>query len=247
LCFSSSYHPQTDGQTERVNQCLETFLQCFINACPSHWSRWLALAEYWFNTSTHAALECSPFEVLYGFPPRHLSIDADSVAPVPELHKWLEDWELMHSLIKQHLSRAQERMKQTRGVPNGPLQWVTRCFSSYSHMYNRPWRTVLTTSSLPGNHWSSCASNFLGHQLGGNLVHKREGLSAARPCLKMKANRRARPRPSTRPRPGRHGTEGPTRASPAQSDTTRESGVRYKSERERIGGHHVTEEEYYQY
>jgi hypothetical protein len=52
------------------------------------------------------------FEVLYGFPPRHLSVDLDSVAPIPELHKWLEDRELMHSLIKQHLSRAQERMKR---------------------------------------------------------------------------------------------------------------------------------------
>lgn len=35
LCLSSSYHPQTDGQTERVNQCLKTFLRCFAHSCPS--------------------------------------------------------------------------------------------------------------------------------------------------------------------------------------------------------------------
>lgn len=35
LCMSSSYHPQTDGQTERVNQCMEAFLRCFVSACPS--------------------------------------------------------------------------------------------------------------------------------------------------------------------------------------------------------------------
>lgn len=35
LKMSSSYHPQTDGQTERVNQCLETFLRSFVHACPS--------------------------------------------------------------------------------------------------------------------------------------------------------------------------------------------------------------------
>lgn len=46
LCLSSSYHPQTEGQTERVNQCLETYLRCFVHTCPSQWSRWLSLTEY---------------------------------------------------------------------------------------------------------------------------------------------------------------------------------------------------------
>jgi transposase InsO family protein len=46
LRLSSSYHPQTDGQTERVNQSLEAFLRCFAQACPQRWAQWLSLAEY---------------------------------------------------------------------------------------------------------------------------------------------------------------------------------------------------------
>lgn len=51
LQMSSAYHPQSDGQTEWVNQCMETFLRCFVNACPLKWLKWLPLAEYWYNTS----------------------------------------------------------------------------------------------------------------------------------------------------------------------------------------------------
>jgi len=51
LRISSAYHSQSDGQTERVNQCMETFLRCFANAAPGKWFDWLHLMEFWYNTT----------------------------------------------------------------------------------------------------------------------------------------------------------------------------------------------------
>jgi hypothetical protein len=62
LMMSSAYHPQTDGQTERLNQCLEGFLICTVHSCPRQWSKWLSIAEFWYNTTHHSALGASPFQ-----------------------------------------------------------------------------------------------------------------------------------------------------------------------------------------
>lgn len=45
LQMSLAYHPQSDGQTERLNQCVEAFLRCTIHSCPRSWSKWISLAE----------------------------------------------------------------------------------------------------------------------------------------------------------------------------------------------------------
>lgn len=124
LRMSSSYHPQTDGQIERVNQCMETFLHCFVHACPTKWIQWLSLAEFWYNTSCHSALGRSPFEVLYGHSPRHFGLDSASAISVLDLSDWLHEREVMQGLVKQHLLRAQERMK--RQADKGRSE---RCFN----------------------------------------------------------------------------------------------------------------------
>jgi hypothetical protein len=112
LQMSSSYHSQTDGQTERLNQTMETFLRCFINACPSKWADWLTAAEFWYNTSEHSSIGRSPFEALYGYSPKHFGMAAEEVVSTPELSSWLSQREVMNKLIHQHLLRAQQRMKR---------------------------------------------------------------------------------------------------------------------------------------
>jgi hypothetical protein len=112
LMMSSSYHPQTDGQTERLNQCLETFLRCAVHSCPKEWSKWLPLAEYWYNTSFHSALGTTPFQALYGHSPRSLGIADPSTVTVHDLSTWLTERNLVNNLLQQHLLRAQQMMKQ---------------------------------------------------------------------------------------------------------------------------------------
>jgi transposase InsO family protein len=103
LNMSSAYHPQTDGQTERFNQCLETYLRCMVHACPSKWSQWLPLAEYWYNTTYHSALGKTPFEVLYAYSPRHFGLVAPEACGGADLAKWLQEHFEMTELIKHNL------------------------------------------------------------------------------------------------------------------------------------------------
>lgn len=91
---------------------METFLRCFANACPSKWLEWIYLAEYWYNTTWHSSLGFSPFYVLYGQHPRHFGLSSDSAVPTKPLADWFEEKSMITTLIQQHLTRAQQRMKK---------------------------------------------------------------------------------------------------------------------------------------
>ena len=111
LNFSTAYHPQTDGQTEVTNKTLETYLRCMTSDSPHSWSSWLPLAEWWYNTTFHSAIRSTPYEIIYRQPPVHMPyLPGESSSP--SVDRTLQKREPVIDLMKFHLLRAQNRMKQ---------------------------------------------------------------------------------------------------------------------------------------
>jgi hypothetical protein len=112
LKLSTAYHPQTDGQSERVNQCLEMYLRCAVHDSPKSWKSWLSLAEIWYNSSLHSALGCSPFKALYGYEPNLGAVPTITPDVAPSVADIIAHREKHLQSLKENLAKAQNRMKQ---------------------------------------------------------------------------------------------------------------------------------------
>jgi hypothetical protein len=111
LNFSTTYHPETDGQTERVNQVIEDMLRMYVMDKPSKWEDYLHLVEFAYNNGYQASLKMSPFEALYGRKcntPVSWDNPVDRAVVGPELLREMEEKMLK---IKQNLKAAQDRQK----------------------------------------------------------------------------------------------------------------------------------------
>ncbi|MBW0563432.1 hypothetical protein O181_103147 [Austropuccinia psidii MF-1] len=80
--LSTVYHPDTDGQTERVNQILEQYLGMYVSYQQDDWNTWLPLAEFAYNNSDHPTTKQSPFFTVYGRDPHfdQVHITQDTLA-----------------------------------------------------------------------------------------------------------------------------------------------------------------------
>jgi hypothetical protein len=117
LHLSTTYDPWTDGQTEVVNKCLETYLRCFTLKKKNQWAQWLPLAEWWYNTSYHTTTRMIPFEAVYGQkPPSVLSylpgaskvqvVDLTLTARKAILHTVKENLVMVHNHMKQQADQG---------------------------------------------------------------------------------------------------------------------------------------------
>jgi len=107
---STAYHPQTDGQTERVNQELEIYLRFYINYQQDDWAKWINQAEFVLNNRFHEAIQATPFFIMHGFHPWTGEKEGVSQKS-PSAAQWKKDLDQARENAKSALIKASESMK----------------------------------------------------------------------------------------------------------------------------------------
>ncbi|XP_073050542.1 transposon Ty3-G Gag-Pol polyprotein isoform X1 [Primulina eburnea] len=123
LCFTSAYHPQSDGQTEAVNRIVEMYLRCFTGDYPTKWVGWLSWSEYCYNTSFHSSLRTTPFEAVYGRPPPRLLSYCPGLSRIDSVDKELQTRDQVLGELKNRLLQAQNSMKTQYDATHRELQF----------------------------------------------------------------------------------------------------------------------------
>jgi hypothetical protein len=132
LIYSSAYHPQTDGQTEQVNQILEDMLRACVLEHQGSWDQNLPWAEFSYNNSYQESLKITPFEVLYRrrcHTPLNWIEPGEKVIFGPDL---VEEAEATVHCIQDNLKAAKSRQETYANKRHRPLE-----FEVGDHVYLR--------------------------------------------------------------------------------------------------------------
>ncbi|CAJ0938700.1 unnamed protein product [Ranitomeya imitator] len=109
--FSSAFHPQTNGQTERTNQTLETYLGCFVSADQDDWVSFLPLAEFALNNRASSATLVSPFFCNSGFHPR-FSLGQVESSDCPGVDTVVDRLQQIWTHVVDNLTLSQEKAQR---------------------------------------------------------------------------------------------------------------------------------------
>jgi len=109
--LSTAFHPQTDGQTERVNQELEQYLRMFIDHRQEQWLEWLGTVEFAYNNKAHSSTKTSPFKANYGQDPR-MGFEGRKKGKYAGAEKFVEKMKEIQEEAKAALGKVQADMKK---------------------------------------------------------------------------------------------------------------------------------------
>ncbi|KAK3035478.1 hypothetical protein RJ639_034448 [Escallonia herrerae] len=113
LSMSSSYHPESDGQTERFNSMLEEYLRHFVNATQKNWVKLLDVAQLCFNSRKSSSTGKSAFEIVNGQQPLlpH-TVNVPNAGKSPRAISFSEEWRQNIDLAHSYLEKVARRMKK---------------------------------------------------------------------------------------------------------------------------------------
>ena len=107
--LSTSFHPQTDGQTERMNQTVEQYLRIYCNYQQDNWYDYLSLAEFAYNNAYQSSIKCSPFYANYGFNPQfHVNLQQTDAEHIPAAKEYAERLLQHHEALVENVKQAQD-------------------------------------------------------------------------------------------------------------------------------------------
>jgi len=162
--LSTAFHPQTDGQTERINQELEQYLRIFIDHRQEQWPEWLRTAEFAYNNKVHAGTKVLPFKANSGQDPR-MGFEMRKKGKHEGAEKFAERMKNMQEEAKAVLQKAQEEMKWYADRERGEVeeyrvddlvllstkdlkyQMVRRCTDKFTECFVGPYKVKAIISS----------------------------------------------------------------------------------------------------
>jgi len=109
--LSTAFHPQTDGQMERVNQELKQYLRMFINHRQEQWPEWLGTAEFAYNNKAYSSTRTSPFKANYRQDPR-MGFEGRKKGKYAGAEKFIKKMKEIQEEAKAVLGKAQADMKK---------------------------------------------------------------------------------------------------------------------------------------
>ena len=109
--ISTAFHPQTDGQTERLNQTIEAYLRAFVGKEQDDWVQLLPMAEFAYNNLVTTGNGMSPFYANYGFHPVAMGpVSMEPLNPGSQIYAhWIQT---VHEESRKGVEEARERMKK---------------------------------------------------------------------------------------------------------------------------------------
>ena len=108
--LSTSFHPQTDGQTEIVNKEVQKFLQIYCFEKQDQWANWLAITQFSINSKKHALTKVAPFEATQSYI-LHMGIEPLPVNKAPAAKDFTSKMEGTLESVRKNLEKAKEWMK----------------------------------------------------------------------------------------------------------------------------------------